>query len=310
MHRAEAQKGSRMSTLVIGATDVVGFHVVQALVDRGERVLALTRSTAETDRLPEAVEGVLGDLSDLISLRIVFEGVENVVLITPKVADEARLGVNAVVAARAAAVDRLVFLSAHKLFEYPDVLHFAAKAPIERAIRESRVPWTIIRASNLFQSDALYRDEIVQNGVYPQPIGQVGVNRVDAFDVADAIVNALFEPDHDGEMYPLVGRDVQTGDTVAATYSGLLGRFVHYGGDDTSRWAKRMRGIASDWLIRDCETMWQRFQERGHLASPEDHALCRAILGREPRRFERYATEMLGPAAYRSIEIGMEASVT
>lgn len=298
-----------MSTLVVGATESVGVHVVRALVARNERVMALTRSTTETDSLPDEVEGVLGDLSDLISLRIVFEGVENVVLITPLVPDEARLGTNAVVAARAAAVDRLLFVSAHQADEFPDVLHMASKVAIERAIRESRIPWTILRANHLFQSDGWYRDDIVQLGVYPQPIGNVGVSRIDARDVAEAIVNVLTQSGHEEQIYPLVGSEPQTGESVAATYSELLGRPVRYAGDDTDAWGERMHGALSDWLIRDCQTMWTELQRRGQAASPEDIALCRFILGREPHRFEAYAAEMLGPAAYRLYEIGAGASI-
>lgn len=298
-----------MSTLVIGALDAVGNHVVRALVERGERVQALSRSTTETDNLPNAVEGVLGDLSDMVSLRIVLEGIENVVLITPLVPDEARLGVNAVVAARAAAVDRLVFLSTFQHEDYPEVLHFASKLAIERTIHESRIPWTIIRASNLFQSDWLYRDDIVERGIYPQPIGQAGVSRVDARDVAEAIVNVLTQAGHEEQVYPLVGAEAQTGESVAAAYSELLGRRVRYGGDDVEAWRNRVHGFLSEWLIHDCQTMWTEFQERGHIATAEDLALCRFVLGREPRRFEEFAAEMLGPAALRQVEIGA-ASVT
>lgn len=298
-----------MSTLVIGATDIVGHHIVRLLVARGERVLSLSRSTTETDNLPDAVEGVLGDLSDLVSLRIVFEGVENVVLITPPNPDEARLGVNAVTAARAAAIDKLVFLSTHQLDDYPDVLHFAAKVPIERAIRESRIPWTMIRANTLFQADVLYRDDIVEDGVYPQPMGRMGVNRIDARDVAEAVVNALMQTGHDEQTYPLVGSDAHTGESVAATYAHLLGRPVRYAGDDVEAWGERMKTRISDWLNRDCQTMWEQFQQRGHLATAEDHALCRFILGREPHRFEAYAAEMLGTAAFRPVELGAFASV-
>lgn len=299
-----------MSTLVIGAMDVVGNHVVRALVARGERVLALSRSTFETDSLPDEVEGVLGDLSDLISLRIIFEGIDNVVLIPPLVPDQARLGVNAVVAARAASVEKLVYLSHYKLEDFPDVLHFANSMIIERTIRESRIAWTVLRASNLFQNDALYREDILHGGIYPQPIGNVGVCRVDARDVALAIVNCLNKGEHNGQTYPIVGAEAQTGEGVAATYSSLLGHPIRYGGDDAEAWGERMRGRLSSWLIRDCQTMWSEFQDRGLLATSEDMALCRFVLGRAPLGFDAYAAELLGPDAYRPTEISASSQTT
>ncbi len=299
-----------MSTLVIGAMEEPGASIVRALVATGERVQALSSSTAETDRLPYMVEGVLGDLSDLLSLRIIFEGTERVVLITPHVPDQTRLGVNAVIAARTAGVDKLVYVSSYRADDFPDVLHLATKVPVERAVKESPVPWTILRAGALYQDDALFREAIVERGIYPLPIGNVGDCRVDARDVADAVVRALNDVEYEGQTIPVIGPEAQTGEAIAKVYAELLGRPVRYPNDDSRVWEEQARSIFSDWLVHDYATLWRELQDRGRHADPEDLELCRELLGREPRRFEDYATELLGPQAYRPHEISESPAAT
>lgn len=299
-----------MSTLVIGAMEEPGMSIVRGLVARRERVQALSSSTAETDRLPNLVEGVLGDLSDLLSLRIIFEGTDRVVLVTPHVPDQTRLGMNAVIAARAAGVDKLVFVSSYRAEDFPDVLHLATKLPIERALRESRMPWTVVRAGALYQDDAPFRETIVERGIYPLPIGRVGDSRVDARDVADVVLEVLNDADYDEQTVSVVGPEAQTGEGIAKVYSELLDRPVRYAGDDPSVWEEQAKSLFSDWLVRDYATMWEELQRQGRRADPEDLDHCRQLLGREPRRFEDYATELLGSSAYRPHEISESSAVT
>lgn len=44
---------------------------------------------------------------------------------------------------------------------------------------------------------------------------------------------------HSGETYDLVGPDVVTGPSTAATWSEVLGREVRYGGDDLDAWEEQ-----------------------------------------------------------------------
>jgi len=49
-----------------------------------------------------------------------------------------------------------------------------------------------------------------------------------------------------------------------------------------------------DWLVADLRIMFEVFQERGLLASDDDFARQRRILGRDPIAFEQFATELAG----------------
>lgn len=56
----------------------------------------------------------------------------------------------------------------------------------------------------------------MQYGVYPQPIGTRGLNRVDVRDIADCAVNALTKSGYEGETYEVHGPDTLTPGKKAA----------------------------------------------------------------------------------------------
>ncbi len=66
-----------MKVLVTGATGLVGSHLAEQLIKRGDRVKALVRKTSDTSHLGEKqIELVYGDLRDYESLKQAVSGVE------------------------------------------------------------------------------------------------------------------------------------------------------------------------------------------------------------------------------------------
>jgi uncharacterized protein YbjT (DUF2867 family) len=170
--------------------------------------------------------------------------------------------------------------------------HFKSKIPIEKAVQASGLGWTILRPNNFFQNDFWFQEAVTKYGIYPQPIGKKGLSRVDVRDIADAAVNALTGPGHDGKIYGLNGLDALTGDDVARVYARHLGREVRYAGDDLDAWAAETRKTTPDWLLNDFRIMYQFFQEYGFRASAADLAEQRKVVGHDPRRFEVFVSEI------------------
>jgi uncharacterized protein YbjT (DUF2867 family) len=279
-----------MRTLVIGGTGTVGTQVMARLAALGEKVAIMTRA-ADTRQLPGAV-AVPGDLDEPAMVRRGLEGTDRVFLLVAQGPNETAQGLAAVAAARDARVSRLVYVSVRMPAFARDVPHFASKAVIEGAVRDSGIPYTILRPNNFFQNDLAFADVISTYGVYPQPIGGKGVARVDVRDIADAAAIVLTQPGHDGETYELNGPDLLTGEGVAAAYSRRLGRPVRYGGDSLDAWAAAVREALPAWLVHDLRIMYEKFQQHGLPSSAHDDERLRWLLGTRPRTFEAFTAEL------------------
>jgi uncharacterized protein YbjT (DUF2867 family) len=280
-----------MKILVIGGTGAVGSQTVLRLLDRGVQVRVMTRNAEKQAMLPAGVEGVIADLGDPPSLPKALEGIESVVLIVPVHPDETAHGLFAVKAAKKAGVKKIVYLSVVMPPEAVRIPHFASKVPVENAIRESGMAYTILRPNNFFQNDVGLKDAIVKYGVYPQPIGSIGLNRVDIRDIAEAAVNSLFDAGHDGKTYDIHGPDTLTGRDTAKIYSRLLGSEVNYGGDDLDAWTKQVESFLPGWMVLDLRIMYEVFQKYGMIAKESDLDALQRVLRHRPRSFEAFAAE-------------------
>lgn len=283
-----------MRVLVIGGTGSVGSEVIAGIKRDGITVRCMSRYPKKLQSLPQGVEGCVGDLEKPATLAAAFADVDAVFLMTALSRNETLQGLAAVSAAKKAHVNKLVYLSVPMPPGSDHIPHYLGKIPIERTIRDSGLNYTILRPNNFFQNDYLWcRAAVMFYGVYPQPIGSVGLNRIDVRDVAEAAVHALIQPGHDGKEYPLHGRDVLTGESVAAIFSKHIGREIRYGGNDLDAWAKQAQHMMPEWMVRDLRIMYDYFQRYGLLATPHDFAEQYNVLGREPQRFDDFVAEIV-----------------
>lgn len=278
-----------MNVLVLGGTGTVGSQVVRELLKRGADVSILTRDPKKP--VPAGARAVVGDLLDPGTIRTAFRGRDAVFLLTALGAGECHEGLMAVNGCRLGGVKKIVFLSVHRVDEAPHLPHFGAKLPIEAAIKASGIPWTILRPNNFFQNDLWYKDAMLGNDVYPQPFGDAGLSRVDVRDIAEAAAIALTTDAARNETVNLVGPDLLTATGTAATWGGVLGRKIAYGGDDLDAWEQASLAFLPAYAVFDFRLMYAFFQEKGLKATPEDVARLTALLGHAPRRFEEFAAE-------------------
>lgn len=279
-----------MDILVTGGTGTVGSGVVSGLQAAGASVTVLTRS-AEKAQLPEGVGVVEGNLQEPDTVRSVFNGRDGVFLVNTVSPTEAQEGLMSVIGMTEAGVGRVVYLSVHNVDQAPHLPHFGMKIPVEEAIRKSGIPFTILRPNNFFQNDYWLRDPILEYGVYPQPLGDVGLSRVDVRDIAEAACIALTSGDHDGQTYNLVGPSAHTGESTAAVWSEALGKAIAYGGHDMDAWEAQTLQYMPASLVFDFRYMFEFFQREGLKATDEDIARLTALLGHPPRSFEDFARE-------------------
>ncbi len=281
-----------MPVLVAGATGNVGRPTVSALVAKGESVRALSRSQDKLSALPEGVDGVVADLESGSGLSAALDGVDRLFLITANGETESARGVNAVRAAQAAGVQRIVYLSVQNPAEEPLIPHSRSKLPIEEAIRQSGCEYAILRPAYFHQTDLSVAQVIRDYGIYPMPIGSIGQNRVDARDIADCAVRALTQDGHAGAEYELHGPDTVSGPGAAAVYAGHFGREVRYGGDDVDQWAEPIKAYLDPWLLESLKRMFLSMQKNGPAADEAAVAASREAVGHPLRSFDAFAAEL------------------
>jgi uncharacterized protein YbjT (DUF2867 family) len=291
-----------MNILVTGGTGTVGSLVVNELVRRGESVQVLSRDP-KGKNLPAGAKVVQGNLAEPATVRRVFDGVDAVFLLNVVSPSESHEGLLPVTAMRRARVKRVVYLSVHNADVAAWLPHFGAKVGIEEAIRRSGIPFTILRPNNFYQNDYWFKEPLLKMGVYPQPIGRVGLSRVDVRDIAEAAAVALTTSAHEGQSYNIVGPEAHTGESTAAVWSRAFGKPIAYGGDDLDVWEKQSLQYMPDWLVYDFRAMYEFFQEKGLKATAEDIERQTRLVGHSPRSFGAFAAETaaawIGTAASR-----------
>jgi uncharacterized protein YbjT (DUF2867 family) len=158
-------------------------------------------------------------------------------------------------------------------------------------MREFDVPFTVIRPNYFIQNDATLKDALTKTGIYPMPLGPLGISAVDIRDIAEAAAIALTSDGHFGKTYNLNGPEVVSGPKAASIWSKVLGKEIRYAGDDMDAFEEQMRKKAASWSAFDIRMMFQGYLERGFIAEDGDLATLTKLLGHVPRRYEDFARE-------------------
>jgi len=271
-----------MTILVVGAAGETAGLVIPALIERGVVVRGLVRKPEQIQRAKArgAAEVMIGNLTDPESLDAALVGIEGVFHIGPVFApDEVQMGLNMVHAAQRAGVETFVFSSViHPILDLPN---HAAKAPVERALVSSKMKYTILHPTMLFQNYAQSWGKIQEEGILAEPWApQTRFSRVDYRDVAEVAAIALTEDRLAYGTFELCAPGIQSRFDVAAILSEVLGKDIRVG--------KINRAMLTD-VPGDMISMFAHYDHAGLLGSALP---LRTILGREPRTLRAYFEEL------------------
>jgi uncharacterized protein YbjT (DUF2867 family) len=177
--------------LVTGGTGNLGSLVVHRLRGAGHDVRVLSRTAREP---ADGVAYVAGDLMTGEGVESAVAGVETVVHCAGTMKDDGQKARTLVGAARAAGVKHIVYISVvgvdrikvvsrvdRAMFEY-----FASKLDGERAIAESGIRWTTLRATQFHDLVLMMAAGLSKLPVVPVP--SLRVQPVDADEVAERLV--------------------------------------------------------------------------------------------------------------------------
>ncbi|WP_198033876.1 NmrA family NAD(P)-binding protein [Bradyrhizobium sp. WSM2254] len=251
---------------------LVAGAVIRGLVRRPEQIqIAKDRGASEV---------ALGDLSDPESLDAALNGVEGVFHIGPVFApNEVQLGRKIIEAAQWAGVRKFVFSSViHPILSLPN---HAAKAPVEEALVNSDLEYTILHPTMLFQNYSASWEKIVETGVLAEPwAADTCFSRVDYRDVADVAAIALTENRLAYGTFELCAPGILSRHAVAALLTQMLGREIGVRTLDRSKLGE---------TPRDMLTMFEHYDHHGLVGCS---LALRTILGREPRTLLAYFEEL------------------
>ncbi|MFI5841754.1 NAD(P)H-binding protein [Catenuloplanes sp. NPDC051500] len=260
--------------LVTGATGTIGRHVVELLLARGVPVRAMTRAP-ERVAAADGLEVVAADFDDPASLRRAADGADAVLLITAPATPTERHDLAMIDAAREGGAGRVVKLSAIGTGErYAGGVIGEWHLRGEEALRDSGLPWTILRPS-VFASNMLWWADAIQSGTpIADPVDGARQGVVDPRDVSAVAAEALTGDGHDKALYTLTGPAPISLGEQALILGEVLGRdiAVETAPPPDAAWAA---GIA-----------WSR---DGHNAVVTGDV--ERLLGRPPGTFRRWAEE-------------------
>jgi uncharacterized protein YbjT (DUF2867 family) len=231
---ANKQNAERL-ILVCGATGKQGGAVARSLLDRGFRVRALTRDPQkpEAQALSEqGAEVVQGDMEDRSAMDQVVEGAYGVFSVQnfweTGYDREVQQGKTVADAAKAAGVEHFVYSSVGSAHRQTGIPHFESKWEVEEHVRQSGLPYTILRPTYFMQNWEWTR-EMILGGTLAQPFDadkpfqQVAVEDVGAF-AAIAFEN----PDRWIGRAVDLAADEQSMTEIAETFGRVIGREVSY----------------------------------------------------------------------------------
>jgi uncharacterized protein YbjT (DUF2867 family) len=211
--------------LVTGASGNIGGAVVAALLDRGRPVRVLSRS-GSADGLPEGVDVARGDLDDPASVGAAAGDAEAAFLL-PGFKDMP--GVLA--ALREAGVGHVVGLSGSSAAG-GDTDNAVSRYMIEseQAVRDSGLPWTILRPSAFMTNLLRWLPQLEAGDVVRLPWEHIRTALLDPRDIGEVAATALGSPDHHGAVHRLTGGEALTPAEQVAILAEGIGRDLRFEG--------------------------------------------------------------------------------
>ena len=216
-----------MSIVVTGATGQLGRLIVEHLLNRGVAPAEITAVGRNAERLAELAASGVGtaviDYTDPASLEAAFTGADVLMLVSgSEVGQRVAQHTNAITAAVAAGVGRIVYTSAPKADTSALILAPEHKAT-EEALHASGVPVTILRNGWYTENYASAVQQARENGVYLTSAGEGRVASASRTDYAEAAAVVLTTPGHENVTYELAGDVAWTGTDMAAALTEVVG---------------------------------------------------------------------------------------
>lgn len=236
-----------MTIAVTGATGHLGRLIVEDLIEAGvapEQVVAVGRSPERLAGL--SVRTAVASYEDVAALTTAFEGVDTLVLVSgSEVGRRIAQHTNAIEAAKAAGVGRIVYTSAPHA-DTSDLLLVPEHRATEELLRASGLAWTIVRNNWYTENYAQTVAQARETGVVLTSTGTGRVASASRADYAAGAAAVAVGEGHEGRVYELSGDVAWTFDEFAEATSAVIGKPVVHRAVSAEEHAEILRGAGLD----------------------------------------------------------------
>lgn len=287
--------------LVTGATGQFGKATINALLKKNVpagSISALVRDlTKATDLKEKGIPLKAGDYDDAASLLSALRGVNKLLLVSGNdIPNRARQQRNVVEAAVAAGVTHIVytsFLRKNETAGSPIAAVAASHIETEHIIKESGIPYTIMR--NSLYADILpvfMGEKVLETGIY-LPAGNGSASFVLRQDMAEAAAEILTGSGHENKDYIIANERNYTMYDVAAILSELSGEEIPYTSPATATYTDTLSkaGVPEEYI--QLIAGFSEAIEQGEFET--SHSDLRELLGRTPTDIKEYLKSVYFP---------------
>lgn len=278
--------GQRSTILVTGSNGNVGSSLIPHLISANRDVRLLVRDPAKRPA-PLGAQAVVGDLADPESLRSALVGVDKVFLLLSLLRGVADFeGITAEIAK--AGVQHVVLLSSVTVFSGPENALGELNRRAERAVADSGVAHTFLRAGAFTTNAAAWAPSIREHGVVHEAFGSFVSSPVDPRDIAAVAAKSLTSAGHEGEVHVLSGPQQLSILDQVEILSEVLGRKIAF--DELGR-EKAHADMVAGGRKADLVESYLRMQAGSDWYLNEIHPTVPNLLGRPARSFRQWAED-------------------
>jgi NAD(P)H dehydrogenase (quinone) len=244
-----------MSLLITGATGHLGRLVVEQLLTAGVPAGDIIATGRATDKIKDLADrGVrvrAVDFGDPAAVRAAVAGADRVLLVSAmEPGGRVALHRNVIDAARAAGTGLVAYTSIVNA-DTATIRLAADHQATERLLRDSGVPYVLLRNGWYYENYTGRLPEFLAQGVIPGSAGEGRISAAARADYAAAAVRVLTTDGHAGRAYELGGDEPFTMAQLAAEISARSGKEIRYADLPEAGYAEALKQHGVPGLMAD-----------------------------------------------------------
>ncbi|MEQ8246023.1 SDR family oxidoreductase [Fulvivirga sp.] len=275
--------------LITGANGTFGSQVAKSLLNREVHHLRLASSSLEKlkSNFDGQAELVSFDWSKPETFASIFQGVKTAYLIAPPFSttfDET--AAQFIEVARKTRLKHLIVTTAYGM----DAAEGTSGYKTEKLVKDSGIPYTILRPNFIFQNFINYDLESIKNGAIFYPAGTGKTSYISIEDVAEVSAEVLLHPEkYQGQGLTLTGSESLTHDEIAEIFSKELGKTIKYINPTEEEYKSTLQSLGVPAQVYDFMAVLYAAIKAGHMGHVT--TTVKDITGQEPVSFREFVAK-------------------